>query len=664
MPSRLFSLVFLLLSSAFPLAVDARPDQPSPLTHRYPVEQLAARLLPTATWRWFPPASDRRSWEAWFATPLNRERRDVLVARAEALLGQPWPELPATLYMEFVRTGNRSNFEGRYFDRRERLGFLVLAECLEHRGRFLDEIANGLWLISEEATWCVPAHAARLPDDVLHRQDLESVDLFAAETAMTLSLAHFLLRDELQRLSPALCDRVRHEVLRRVVEPVETSDTFGRATWLDGHNNWSPWCSSNVLGSALLLLDDPARLARLSVRMMGVVDRFIDRYGPDGGCNEGPSYWFEAGGAMLVFLEMLHSRTDGFVDLYDQPKIAAMGRYIVSAHIAGRWFANFGDADAQIGGDPAKLFRYGQRIGDAAMQDLGLLALRDGRRDGPVAPLVRSHRAAGPVLGLLMDFFWVPTDRPPGESGEALETWLPDLQVLFAREKPQAGEGLYLAIKGGHNGESHNHNDCGHFIVALDGQPVVIDLGRETYTRQVFSEQRYELLFTRGLGHNAPIVNGVEQPVGAQSTATDLVFTPRAAGPNLAMNLAAAYPPEAKVSTLRREASLDRGASPRVVVHDHVAAAPTDQLDVRVPLFLSRPVELLRPGLLAVACQPRRLLVAFDPAVLQVTIEPWPVKDPRLRTSWGDQLTRVEFRATTKQASVDYSLEFRAEEKR
>ena len=177
-------------------ATSARPAQESVKTRpagmllqRYSRDFLLQRMATVSSWALFPPAADRSAWNGLLRHPLNQERRAYLVARAENLLGRPWPALPATLYMEFARNGNRSNFEEPYFERRANLATLVLAECLEHRGRFLDEIANGIWAITEEATWCLPAHAARTPKDVLHRQDLESVDLFAAETAMTLATA-------------------------------------------------------------------------------------------------------------------------------------------------------------------------------------------------------------------------------------------------------------------------------------------------------------------------------------------------------------------------------------------------------------------------------------------------------------------------------------------
>jgi hypothetical protein len=44
-----------------------------------------------------------------------------------------------------------------------------------------------------------------------------------------------------------------------------------------------------------------------------------------------------------------------------------------------------------------------------------------------------------------------------------------------------------MAIKGGNNGESHNHNDVGSFIIYTDGEPLFIDPGVGEYTAKTFS---------------------------------------------------------------------------------------------------------------------------------------------------------------------------------
>jgi hypothetical protein len=641
--------------------VPAPPAKPtSLLVPNYPHDFLVQKIVPYQKWRPFPLAEDRAAWEGLLTHPLNQQRKAYLVKAAESFVGKAWPALPATLYMEYARTGNRSHYEQPYFMRRQILATLVLAECFEHRGRFLDEIASGLWAISEEATWCLPAHAARLPKDVLHRQDLESVDLFAAETAMTLATARYLLRREIEQLSPALSDRVRREVLRRVVQPVESGDRFGSSWWLNGENNWSPWCASNVMGAALFLIEDQERLAGLIERMMGVADRFIDRYGKDGGCDEGPGYWDEAGGALLVFLELLHSRTGGAVNIYDQPKIAAMGNFIVEAHLAGPWFYNYSDADARTSPHPGKVYLYGERVNSEGMKNLALLSMRSWRMDGPVDPPLRMSGVSRALLGPLMEIFWIPAEAKPTPIRMPASTWLPDIQMLVAREssgEPQTG--LLLAARGGHNGESHNHNDVGHFVVYLDGEPGIIDVGRETYTAQTFSGNRYDLWFTRGTAHNAPVVNGVEQKDGREYQATHVEFRDQPSAQRLSMNLEKAYPAEAGIESLRRELDFVRNPKTLIQVRDTwtLSRSPSN---LRYFFHSQGQVKKLQPGLLSIDCTPRRLLFEYDPPDMAVRLEILPLKDEILRNNWGDRLYRIVFDYQETRVSGTVQFRFRA----
>jgi hypothetical protein len=640
----------------------ARPAGLRMLTRAYDRDFLLKNMQATSAWRPFPSAADRASWERLLAQPLNESRRAWIVKGAEALIGKPWPALPATLYMEFARDGNRSRFESQYFARRKNLATLVLAECFEHKGRFLDEIANGLWAITEEATWCVPAHAARGPKDVLQLQDLESVDLFAAETAMTLATARYLLRAELEQLSFALSDRVSREVLRRIIDPVAASDSFGSAWWLDGRNNWSPWCASNVLGAAMFLVDDPAKLAALASRMMAVLDRFIDRYGDDGGCDEGPGYWNEAAGAMLVFLELLHSRTGGAVDIYHQPKIAAMGRFIVNAHIAGPWFINFADADAKTTPHPGKVYRFGERVKEPAMENLALLAMRDWQPDGAVKPPLDISGVSRAMLGPLMEIFWIPPDAKPGPASLPTSVWMPDIQLLVARESgasPYAG--LFLAARGGHNAESHNHNDVGNVVIYLDGQPGIIDIGRETYTAQTFGANRYDLWFTRGSAHNAPIVNGTEQKEGRAFEATGVEYRDDRRSQRLGMNLEKAYPAGAGLRSLRREIEYLRNPPAAISVRDAWTLVKGSGRLEYAFYALSR-VEEVRPGRLAIRCSSRSLLVDYNPETLKVRVETVPIEDMTLNHNWGARVYRIVFEVASPSAAGRCEFRFRAAE--
>lgn len=82
---------------------------------------------------------------------------------------------------------------------------------------------------------------------------------------------------------------------------------------------------------------------------------------------------------------------------------------------------------------------------------------------------------------------------------------------MAARMEDGSDKGLYLSAKGGNNGESHNHNDVGSFVLYCDGKPVVIDIGTGVYEKKTFSPQRYEIPQMQSLYHNLPIIGGEGQ---------------------------------------------------------------------------------------------------------------------------------------------------------
>ena len=106
---------------------------------------------------------------------------------------------------------------------------------------------------------------------------------------------------------------------------------------------------------------------------------------------------------------------------------------------------------------------------------------------------------------MLRNLFWLPDEASFKEPEHHAITLLSDLQIFIARQLPRTPEqGLILSLKGGHNGESHNHNDVGQFELFSDGQPLIIDTGVATYCKQTFSPQRNELWYINAQGHNIP----------------------------------------------------------------------------------------------------------------------------------------------------------------
>ena len=163
-----------------------------------------ATLEKTISQRWqpYPVYTSRSGWDS-----IPGTIRENVIKEAESQIGKPYEFLPLTEYLGFVRDGNRTRFEKIYFGRRTRLLQALTAECMEGKGRFTDDILNGVWAICEESSWCLPAHIGQpkgVPDE-----GQPVLDLFAAETAALLAFTDYLFGNELANSSPLLEKRLR-----------------------------------------------------------------------------------------------------------------------------------------------------------------------------------------------------------------------------------------------------------------------------------------------------------------------------------------------------------------------------------------------------------------------------------------------------------------------
>ena len=214
--------------------------------------------------------------------------------------------------------------------------------------------------------------------------------------------------------------------------------------------------------------------------------------------------------------------------------------------------------------------------------------------------------------------FRAPTPCPYPEAEKQVS--LPRLQV-FAR---QWGT-LYVACKGGHNGENHNHNDVGTFLLFHRGEPVIVDAGNMVYTAKTFSQERYTLWNTRSRNHNLPLIGGVEQAPGREYAARDV----REEDTQVAMDIAGAYPTEAGVRTLYRKFTF----GPAFALQDEITLTEPRKVTW---VFLSRPrPQLVKGGLLLGTVQMR-----YDES-LSCAMEEIPVTDARMIQNFPGSLWRI-----------------------
>jgi hypothetical protein len=513
---------------------------------------------------------------------------------------------------------------------------LVMGELAEGKGRFIDQIVNGVWYYSEQTWWGWSAHlTAQKAPHGLPDADEPVIDLGVGEITNILSWTWFLFKDEFDKIHPLISKRLKNEIMKKSVIPYyERNDFWWQG--LDGTrdvNNWNPWTNHNMLTAILILEDDQAKKIKGVEKVLESLDQFINVYPNDGGCDEGPSYWGRAGASLYQCLDLLKRATNGKFDVYDNQLVKNMGTYIYKAYIAYPYFINFADADATTGGRPQIIYSYGKDIGDPVMQKFGAFLAKkqdwgkeipDGKVDEQIMQLMHLNEIEN------------------AESEDALigDFWLPETQVAGARDKAGSSEGFFFAAKGGHNAESHNHNDLGSCVLYFNGKPCLVDIGRETYTAKTFSSRRYEIWTMQSQYHNLPKINGIDQKEGRGFVAENSTFKADAKWAVFSTDISKAYPEAAQVQKWARAYTLERGK--KFVIDDNWELGKITGEATTLNFVTSNKVSQQEPGILLLEGGGFTLEMKYNSKALLPKIEVTDITDSGLKRYW-DTITRIVF---------------------
>lgn len=399
--------------------------------------------------------------------------------------GFPLPPLSDELRGIFARTGSRSEFETPYFRRRRFLtAVALLALIYPDEERYLNETATLLIETCKEFSWALPAHT--LGTD--RKEETVAIDLFAAETGVQLTEICYLLAD---RLNERVRFLVAAEVKKRVLDPF-LSRSFG---WEKEKSNWAAVCAGNV-GACFLYLA-PDLFSSVKPRVLKALNCFLSSYPDDGACLEGFSYWQYGFGEYVWFADLLFSFTDGKIDLLKGEKTEKIATYAQRSFLCGNATVSFSDGSRE------------------EKAEIGLIYYLTKRYPNSVRLLPQSR-----MKNSIGNLGWHQQSRLLFYFDSALETKETPEEDCFLDGAGQAivrRKNYSLAVKAGHNGEPHNHNDVGSFILATERGQVVADLGAGIYTRQYFSEKtRYSILCNSSRGHSVPVVNGAFQKAGKE----------------------------------------------------------------------------------------------------------------------------------------------------
>ncbi len=573
---------------------------------------------------------------------IEPEKLKKLMHDAEDFNSKELAALPASLYREFFKNGNRANFESKFFERRNQALFCALGEYIEGEGRFTEKLIDAVWAISEESTWMLPAHLYNSPTDssstlgpVYSDSALHGTALFSATTCADIACVLSLCSDILDKEEPVITRKLTHLVKTRGIKSfLEGTYWWGGKTGRKV-NNWCPWIISNILFATAVVEEDMSVREAVVTKAMESLDCFFSCYKPDGGCDEGPAYWGAAGASLFDCLEIIEAMSGGKINIYDSLLVKNIGEYIVKVNISGTRFVNFADCAPRTSPTPSMLVRFGEKTGSRPLISFGKkLAAAGGEYMMHQSHIYRS---------LMSIFGTTPTSE---DSPMPLSTWLENLEVMTARESDDDKIGMFLAAKGGRNDEMHNHNDVGNFMVYYNAEPVIIDTGVGTYTKQTFSPDRYKLWFMQSGYHNLPSFGGVDQHDGSDFYAQDTTYD--ADNCALSTDLTHAYPSEANLREYKRNTMMQDGI---VTVTDSVTL--NESSEIVFHFMTSVKPELIEPG--RVALNMGRVL-EYDTS-LSINIEEFDPIGMNTVHAWGTPvLYRIHLSVNTDKCNVTFTI--------
>ena len=623
-----------LASCLFVLAVLQKPafGQRNILSKAFTQTLLQDKLTNIAAWR----LEQKNSYLQKVAA-LPEAVKERLVKEGDRGLQYEWPALPASLYLDYKITGTRYNFERKNNERRKVLNELAVAAIITKDKKYIAQIANGIWTLCEQTTWVLPAHIVVQKEKTGLPDPYEVViDLGSGTAAAQLSMIQFMLSDELDAYSKGIGKRVFAELNKRIFQPYLTRTDF----WWMGFtgqavNNWNPWVNTNVLMTALYSGLGADSVGLIIGKTVKSTDFFVNQYPNDGGCDEGPSYWSEAGGKLMRFIHVLNKLTTTPIDWRQQQLIYNMGSYISKVHIGENNFVNFADAFSKSIPDPESVYSYGALYNDAALKSFGayLFGLQKHKLDnGNIIDFLETTSIYDSLTTVK------PIAPLPAVS------WFGDRQLLTARTKSESTSGIFLAVQGGHNAESHNHNDIGNFMVYAGGTPVFVDAGVGSYTAQTFSSRRYELWNMQSGWHNCPTINGVMQKEGLSYKANDVQFQQKANSVSLSMDIAAAYPAEAAVKKYIRIFDFNTEKNSILISENYEMLELKEKLVLHFLVHLKPTIE--KPGKIIFMSGEKKLLqFNYDPKLFDINLEDKLLDDERISGMWGKQLYRINLTA-------------------
>ena len=353
--------------------------------------------------------------------------------------------------------------------------------------------------------------------------------LDTAEMTATLGIGYDWL---FNYLSPQERLTIRQAIVTKGLDPGITGlSSNGKLLRL--HNNWVQVCNGGLTLGALAIADEEkSKAAEVIGLTRAPMTKIMELFAPDGGFEEGPTYWNYATIYNVCYLAALESALGTDFGLSQAAGFANTGNYRMQTIGPAGKFANFGDASEDISSAPQMLWL-------ARKFNRPEYALHEHELTSPAAPNAKHQK---PSRFSIMELLWhQPAIGSMETAGLPAGAKFDRIAAAFIRGARGNANAVYVGFKGGSSRSSHGHLDLGTFILDAFGQRWAIDLGPDSYGLPgYFGSQRWSYYRMRTEGHNTLTINNQNEDLKAEAPLT--AFS-TAAGRSFAVaDLKATYP--------------------------------------------------------------------------------------------------------------------------
>jgi len=520
------ALAVVLLATV--LTLNASAIQPIGPLDMERVRQIA-EMLPESTSGIGPNYKDRELWDRLYQSG----QYGAALGKAEEMLSKGFPKWDQEAYDKTFSEGDTN--PGKYMmeNRSRAFSTLVWAECLENKGRFTPLIISFLYDIMGQETWV----SSRM---YKKRNCGGLVELCTALMSHLLSQALFMLDDKVP-------DSVREDLLgqlyTRAFDPLMGAIEGKNKDhgWLQRTNNWNPVCLEGVVCAAMEMIPDRLERAKYVAIAEKYIQNYMEGFQDDGYCTEGISYYNFGMAHFIVLREKLYRDTQGKIDLFrNNPKVRSIATFPQNIVIVNEVYPSIADCNMAAKPKPSILRYLGRELG---------LPLPFSKTPS----LGNTDNVTTVYLDVYQNYAAEMDDS--GDAGNPLRSYFEQSGILVVRD-PKNRFGA--ALKGGHNAESHNHNDIGSYTIVSGKEKMVEDPGLIPYNIKSFTPERYTAFKSLGsYGHNVPFICGKTQSAGKNFMATNLSCSFSDRRDLFGMELSSAYEiPQLKESA--REFDFDR----------------------------------------------------------------------------------------------------------